>query len=308
MVGQFNRNNLLLKAKNNKYYRKAYDNSLRLGGADDELVDGVVKTLPKIVYNSSVLELSPQYKPVVIETNHENKGSQATQTIDAISGAKTGVSVGAAVVNKGAKIASKAVSALANGAATLSNVENVANIATTATNALNTAAEVADTVGDVASGVGVVVSGAGLASNIVDAVNEHNQTGHVSFDTSMRIADNATGIVSGVASMIPVVGTGISIALTAGEKLVTGIIKIVRAEKEAKKKNHGKNLGFFEGAQVALDAVTPHWMNTDFSELKKEHDDKKKAEKEAKRQEEKQKNKKYNRLEKLRPTHKDYVG
>jgi hypothetical protein len=223
MVGQFNRDNLILKAKNNKYYNK-----------------------------------HEFFKPSGQQSYYHN----AESIVNDVGDVGTAFSVGSGVLNKGASILNNS-GRLANGAS---------EIATTV-------GDVASTVGKVAGGVGIVTSGVGLGFNIADAVKEKKNDGKVSFNTAMNIADNATGVVAGAASFIPVVGTGLSIGLNVGEKIITSAIKAGKAVSDEKKKEGVKHLSPGQWLETSTEAIFPHWMTTDFKTLSEEHKAKKQADK-----------------------------
>jgi hypothetical protein len=84
--------------------------------------------------------------------------------------------------------------------------------------------------------------------DIAEAVKDK----HVTFDNAMRMADDGTGVVNAAVSFVPGVGVPISLAMLGGEKLVTSIIKIARAEKEAKRENGGKGVGLDSGVTLRL--------------------------------------------------------
>jgi hypothetical protein len=226
-----------------------------------------------MIYDSSTLDLSPHSKALIIQPSAPN--ASADHTIDNINNATTAVGIGSSVVKKGASLAQKAIPVVAEA------VGATANAASTASQIATTAGEVASALGPAASVAGGVVSGIGLGFNINDAVKEKQRDGKVSFNTAMNIADNATGVVSAAANFIPVVGTGISIALSVGEKVVTGIIKMAKAVSDEKKRQGVKHLSASDWWDTTMDAIFPHWMTTDFKTLSEEH----KAKKEADRRE-----------------------
>jgi hypothetical protein len=94
--------------------------------------------------------------------------------------------------------------------------------------ALGTTGEVGSAIGTGPTIVKGVASGVGLGFDIVDAANKMK----VTFDNAMKKSDDSTGIVSAGVSLKPRVGVPIALALQAGEKLVTGIIKGAKAVKE----------------------------------------------------------------------------
>jgi hypothetical protein len=288
MVGQFNRDNLILKAKNNKYYAKH----------DFFNPDGVYKKYlnekPRIHYESSVLELSPKSKALIIsdvKTNSDTNGksgnvsyyNNAESIVHDFDHLKTAVSIAPTVVKKGAEIAQKVLPMITEATSDTAHAAQVASAASTASGIASTAESVAESAGKVigpaANVAGGVLSGIGLGFNIADAVKEKKENGKVSFDTAMNIADNATGVVAAAANFIPVVGTGISIALSVGEKVVTSAIRAGKAVAEEKKREGVKHLKPADWLKITIDAIFPHWMTTDFKTLWEEHKAKKEADK-----------------------------
>jgi hypothetical protein len=297
MVGQFNRNNLILKAKNNKYYTK-HDFFNPKSAYESHLI-----TKPKIHYESSVLELSPQSKALIIHEEKSNSNSDsksnenssnfntnsnsyyhnAEDVVHDIDHLKTAINIAPTVVKKGAEIAQKVLPMITEATSNTAHAAQIASTASAASGIASTAENVAESAGkvigpaaNVASGV---ISGIGLGFNIADAVKEKKETGKVSFDTAINIADNATGVVAAAANFIPVVGTGISIALSVGEKLVTSAIRAGKAVAEEKKREGVKHLSPGQWLQTTTEAIFPHWMTTDFKTLAEEHKAKKEADK-----------------------------
>jgi hypothetical protein len=109
--------------------------------------------------------------------------------------------------------------------------------------------------------LGGVTSGISLAQDIKDLHGEKP-----TFDQAMNIADHATNIVSSAVSMIPVVGTVGSIALSVGEKLATGAIKAAHSVAEEKKETGQKHLDPGRWGQIVLESYTPKWMSKDWGE------------------------------------------
>jgi hypothetical protein len=130
---------------------------------------------------------------------------------------------------------------------------------------LRAAGEVGKAIGTGATVVGVVASGGGLGFDIADAVDKKK----VTFDNAMKISDDATGLVSAGVSLIPGVGVPIALALQAGEKLVTGIIKGADAVKEEKKREGVKHLKPKVWFNTVWRANTPAWMNEEIHFKKK---------------------------------------
>jgi hypothetical protein len=126
-------------------------------------------------------------------------------------------------------------------------------------NVMTDVGRVAETTSKIGTGlnaIGTVASGIRLGKDIYDSVKD----GKVSFDTAMRMSDDATGIVSSIVSTVnPLAG----LALTAGEKLVTSMVKGAEAVKEEKKKEGVKHLKPGVWLDTVVKASTPAWMTTD---------------------------------------------
>jgi hypothetical protein len=136
-------------------------------------------------------------------------------------------------------------------------------------NALSRIQPMAEELGKVSDGLNVVggaLSAANLGNDIATAIKDK----HVSFDNAMRISDNATGVASAAVSMIPTVGMPLSLALQGGEKLVTGIIKGVKAVKDEKKKEGVKHLDPKTWLYTTFGANVPHWMLADIGKSYRE--------------------------------------
>jgi hypothetical protein len=115
---------------------------------------------------------------------------------------------------------------------------------------------VSSKIGSALNVVSGVTSGLELGKDIYDAVKNK----HVDFDNAMKISDNATGVVSAAASAInPLAG----LAITAGEKLVTGVIKGTKAVKDEKKREKVDHLKPDVWLNTVWHATTPAWMNED---------------------------------------------
>ena len=83
----------------------------------------------------------------------------------------------------------------------------------------------------------------------------------------MKMSDDATGVVTAAVSAInPIAG----LALTAGEKLVTGIIKGAHAVEEEKKREGVKHLDPKTWLSTIWYANTPEWANKKFSDMYKD--------------------------------------
>jgi hypothetical protein len=130
---------------------------------------------------------------------------------------------------------------------------------------LGSVAPLAEEIGGAANVVGGVLGGISLGKDISDAVKDKR----VTFDNAMKMADDGTAVVSTAASFIPVIGTGLSLALTGGEKLVTGIIKADKAVKERKKELGVKHLGFDEWSNTVEKAILPNSMTKEIKTKKK---------------------------------------
>jgi hypothetical protein len=124
-------------------------------------------------------------------------------------------------------------------------------------------AKAAGTVGSVANVAGGVLSAAGLGTDIAKAVND----GKITFDTAMKMADDGTGIVSAIASGInPLAG----LAVTGVEKLVTGVVKSVKAVEDEKKREGLKHLKPGVWMETVLEANAPAWMTADIGQSYKD--------------------------------------
>jgi hypothetical protein len=130
---------------------------------------------------------------------------------------------------------------------------------------LRAAGEVGNAIGTGASVIGGVASGVGLGFDIADAVDKKK----VTFDNAMKMSDDATGPVSAGVGLIPGVGVPIALALQAGEKLVTGIIKGANAVKAEKKREGVKHLKPKVWFDTVWRANTPAWMNEEIHIKKK---------------------------------------
>jgi hypothetical protein len=127
-------------------------------------------------------------------------------------------------------------------------------------------AETSSSIAPVANAVGGVLGGVGLGHDIAKAV----ETGHVSFDDAMKMADDGTAVVSSAVSFIPVVGGPLSAGLSIGEKIVTGSIKAGKAVKDHRKELGVKHLGFNEWTSTVAKSVAPEWMSKDLKEVGKD--------------------------------------
>jgi hypothetical protein len=142
---------------------------------------------------------------------------------------------------------------------------------------------VADGLGKAASAVGVGLSGAALSTDIIDAY----QDGKVTFDNGVRMADDATNLVSAGISLIPGVGAPLSLALLGGEKFITGMVKAAKAVKDEKESEHVDHLKPGDWLSTVVGSVTPEWMQMDIGskDWKTYWKDRKEAKKEEKRKE-----------------------
>jgi hypothetical protein len=177
--------------------------------------------------------------------------------------------VGAEAVNEAANAARAAETAAGEAAAeTRYTVAGMAGTVGEISQGWRAAADVVDTIGKVGSGIGIGLSGASLGMDIAEAVKDK----HVTFDNAMRMADDGTGLVSAAVSFVPAVGVPISLAMLGGEKLVTSIIKIIIADREAKKNNGGKGVGFNRWVEIAEKAALPNWMVGNLNKKKEENE------------------------------------
>jgi hypothetical protein len=127
---------------------------------------------------------------------------------------------------------------------------------------ISNVAKIGEAAGKITGAIGAVTSGVGLGFDIANAVKDKK----VTFDNAMNIADDATGLVSAAVGFIPVVGVPLSIGLTAGEKVVTGIIKGAKAVKEEKEAEGVKHLKPGVWLDTVVKANTPAWMTADIGE------------------------------------------
>jgi hypothetical protein len=110
-----------------------------------------------------------------------------------------------------------------------------------------------EVVGKASNVVGGVLSGASLAKDIYDMAKGNGDT----FDNSMKIIDDAGGVVSAAVSAInPVAG----LAVTAVEKLGTGIARGAKAVMDLKKQE-GSDYKPSEGLVAFMDANVPDWWS-----------------------------------------------
>ncbi|GHU21432.1 hypothetical protein FACS189472_14090 [Alphaproteobacteria bacterium] len=130
--------------------------------------------------------------------------------------------------------------------------ETVSSLATTAS-------EVGKAAGGVLGAVGAAASGVSLGFDIANAKKE----GKVTFDNAMNIADDATGVVSGIASMFPGPGSAVGLGLTIGEKIATTPFKAYHAVKEEEKKEGVKHLKPGVWMRTVIDEFTPKWWSLD---------------------------------------------
>jgi hypothetical protein len=95
----------------------------------------------------------------------------------------------------------------------------------------------------------------------------HDNVGkkNMSYNDKIRTADDITSLASAGFSLagLPEVGA----VLTVGEKIGTAIPKIIKAEREAVAANGGKPLTFWEGGQVAEQAILPKFMTDDVKDV-----------------------------------------
>ncbi|GHU18853.1 hypothetical protein FACS189472_07780 [Alphaproteobacteria bacterium] len=261
MVGQYSKNNLLIRSLRHKY---PYD------------VDLTLKK-PKIVYNISTLALSPNaIKSFLTDTpkaRSDVNWDRANDSITKIKDVNSDINSAASVVSK----ASTAVDmAKKIGIGVPSSVSSLAT----------TASEIGNAAGSVLGAVGAAASGVGLAFDIANAKKE----GKVTFDNAMKMADDGTGIVAGIASMFPGPGTAIGAGLNIGEKIVTGGFKAAHAVKEEEKREGVKHLKPGVWMSTVLGEFAPKWwtLNVGSKEWKqywKDDKAKKKAEAAEKKKE-----------------------
>ncbi|GHU20421.1 hypothetical protein FACS189472_11720 [Alphaproteobacteria bacterium] len=164
-----------------------------------------------------------------------------------------------------------------------------ARVASGATGAMSVLGDALRIGGNIGAGVGLGFSATGLGMDISQAIAD----GHMTFDNAMRTADDATGLVAGGVAFIPGVGIPLSIALLAGEKFVTGIIKGNKAVKDEKAKHikselwkdhwGNEHLKPSVWMETVLEANTPEWWHIQINSpewhayWKKYNDDRKKS-------------------------------
>lgn len=176
----------------------------------------------------------------------QNIYADARDISDTIGDVNSGIGVGASIISKG----SKAVE-MASGIG-LAVPETLSTLATTAS-------EIGQAAGPVLGAVGAAASGVSLGFDIANAKKD----GKVTFDNAMKIADDATGVASGIAGMFPGVGTAIGVGLNVGEKIITGGFKAARAVKEEEKMEGVKHLKPSVWMRTVIDELAPKWWSLD---------------------------------------------
>ncbi|GHU18325.1 hypothetical protein FACS189472_06510 [Alphaproteobacteria bacterium] len=237
MVGEYSKNNLVLRSLKRKY---PYDD-----------IEMVLKK-PKIIYNDSTLGLPPDMISSLVKNvkqvsnQYTNGQGEIRDTIQSIKDANSNIDTAASIASK----ASTAVDFASKIGVTVPS-----SISTLAT----TASEIGKAAGPALGAVGAAASGAGLVFDIADARKE----GKATFDNAMKMADDGTGIVAGIASMLPGPGTAIGAALSIGEKIVTGGFKAAHAVKEEGKREGVKHLKPGVWMSTVLGEFTPKWWSLD---------------------------------------------
>jgi hypothetical protein len=181
------------------------------------------------------------------------------------------------VINKVSQINPQTISKvvpmvdLANGASSVGSIGRPSNFVQVSSGlekevvipeTISNVAKIGDAVGKITGAVGAVTSGVGLGFDIANAVKDKK----VTFDNAMNMADDATGLVSAAVGFIPGIGAPLSIGLTAGEKLITGIIKGAEAVKKEKEAEGVKHLTPGVWLETVVKANTPAWMTEDIGE------------------------------------------
>jgi hypothetical protein len=134
---------------------------------------------------------------------------------------------------------------------------------------LTKAASVGEAIGSSANAAGAVLSGVGLGLDIQSAIEDK----HVTFNNAMKMADDGTGLVASLVGLAPGIGTAISLGLIGGEKVVTTIIKGIKAVNDEKKKEglgKGDHLKPGVWLDTVVDATIPKWMTEDIGTQIKE--------------------------------------
>jgi hypothetical protein len=233
---------------------------LKKPGEDEYGLSTDILKKPKIItFNLSTLNLPPDIVAKIIPPKAEEQSPYDNLSSSILSGAR--------MANTGVGIASSIPSLATSGfnfmskAGLMDNALDTYNVVSKLGGATSAAGEI----GGAANVVGGVLGGISLGKDISDAVKDN----HVTFDNAMKMADDGTAVVSAAASFIPVVGPALSLGLTGGEKLVTGIIKADKAVKERKKELGVKHLGFGEWANTVEKSILPDWMTKEIKIKKK---------------------------------------
>ncbi|GHU19236.1 hypothetical protein FACS189472_08730 [Alphaproteobacteria bacterium] len=242
MVGEYSKSDLILRSLKRKY---PYDN-----------VELTLKK-PKIIYNQSTLGLPPEMTSWMnsvmksqsqsqTQSQKQNIYADARDTSNTIGNVNSGISAGTSIISK----ASKAVD-LAKDIG-IGVPQTVSTLATTAS-------EIGKVAGPVLGAVGAAASGVSLGFDIANAKKE----GKVTFDNAMKMADDGTGLVAGIAGMLPGPGTAVGVALNVGEKIVTAPFKAYHAVKEEEKREGVKHLSAGKWVRTVLGEFTPKWWSLD---------------------------------------------
>ncbi|GHU20315.1 hypothetical protein FACS189472_11440 [Alphaproteobacteria bacterium] len=232
MPGQYNKNDFLIRGLKRKY---PYDE-----------LEMVLKK-PKF-YNDSTLGLPPSMstwvksKNTQTATESENVFGNARDKSNTLGYVNTGMSVGSAIASHASDAVNVAREVGIGVGPTLSGVASAAS-------------EFGKAAGPIIGAAGAVMSGVSLGLDIANA----KKAGKVTFDNAMHIADDATGIVSGIASSLPGPGTAIGIGLTVGEKIVTAPFKAYHAVKEEEKREGVKHLSPNQWLSTVVGEFTPKW-------------------------------------------------
>ncbi|GHU18467.1 hypothetical protein FACS189472_06830 [Alphaproteobacteria bacterium] len=239
MPGQYNKNNLVLRSLKRKY---PYDD-----------VEMTLKK-PLIAYNESVLGLPPGMvswmgtSPTKTPTqtlNHNKYGDQRDAS-DTVGNINTGASVASGLASQ------------ASNAVELAEMYGI-GVPSALSSVATTATEIGKAAGPALGAVSAASSGVSLGFDIANAKKE----GKVTFDNAMKIADDATGVVSGIASMFPGPGSAIGLGLSIGEKIVSAPFKAYHAVKEEEKREGVKKLKPGVWMSTVLGEFTPKWWTLD---------------------------------------------
>jgi hypothetical protein len=286
-VGEYEKNNFLIRG----LQRKKFPNT------DFDEFGLSTKVLKKFVpmFTSTGIPYDPNIPKPTPEDTQNHKESQFGNVVRDLRTA-----------NSIAGMGTSAPEVAIMGYNTLRGMGELSN-ATRTYNALSKIAPAAEGLGKVSTGLNVIggaLSAANLGNDIYNAVKDK----HVSFDNAMKISDDATGVASAAVSMIPGVGVPLSIALTGGEKLVTGFIKGAKAVKEEKKREGVKHLDPKTWIDTMWTAATPEWMNRDIGDAYREWKKNKPARKAAKKAEKARKKEEWKHMSGKEKAHRFFFG